>query len=253
MEKKEENVKKKPELKITEEKEYLNEEEIDDKNVLHISVGFVERKTDDNFQLNENNNKRNKRSSSMAVKLMLKRYVPTIKPINAEFNPSPINLIGNDSIKKYEKLFSTQDPLKFNINKIKEEKYESEAKSGDEENITYKISDTSKSDSDVESDNKEEKKAINIKDIRKKLNKIKIEYNYKKYDDDSSITLYSNHNKSTIDRYSSGQKFIDKILGQESIQENIQGYYKKPPILGFLEMTETRRTSSVSSLNISDV
>lgn len=222
------------------------------KNVLHASIGFGTRNSDSELELSGINNRRI-RSSSMALKTKFKN-VPTIKPVDSDVTPSPINLKEKDTT-KYEKFFRNNKISKFNINNINEEKNEIDIMSEDEENISKlspKNSDASGSEEEFEN---EEEKSDNIKNTRKKMNKIKNGFLKQKYNDDS---IMGNIKQYSLNKLYVAQKYINNILKKKMINQNVRtvsfsGNQKQPPILGFLENMGSTRAASVCSLNIADL
>ena len=207
-------------------------------NPLHTSIGFSTRNLDSEFVLARTNNNRI-RSSSMAVKMKFKN-VPTIKPVNSDITPSPINLKDKEAVDYF---YTAHKVSKLNINNIKEEKNEIDVMSEDEENISRlspKNSDTSISELDSEN---EEEKNDNIKYTRKKMNRIKNDFLKQKYYDDSVL---GDNKKHSLNKLQMAQKYINNMRKETS------GSQKTPPILGFLENIGSARAASVCSLNIPD-
>ena len=242
--------------------------------------------------IKKNSNKENKVNKARIVKSisldnnkLLQKYIPTLKPIGADFDPSPINLIGKEEIiiddnftiepkenstKKIYKLKSLKnEDISKNSNRIssKGKKFN--------QSLSYKIYDSSDNES-KDNDNylnnndnnniSKSKKNIDyycINQIRRKMDKIKNEIKIKKYKDDSNVSNFScskyfNENY----RLKCVQKFINKLK-----RERMKEYEKyknktisfkdinicKPPILGFLQMNEISANSTLSSSNLSEL
>ena len=154
--------------------------------------------------------------------LLLRKYIPTLKPIKANMNPSVIYLnAGANSFisKKYkENLLKSKN----DINIVAEEDYERNANSGDERygfnKISYKKDNflSSEDDNDIIENNDnpineininnninsinikipKKKKCVknNIEHIRKLLIKTKEKMIIKKYNDDTSIIINNPYN-----------------------------------------------------------
>ena len=251
-----------------------------------ISYGNSKTKKDNNN--NNDNNSHKLRSSSLDNNKLLQKFIPTLKPIVTNIDPSPIKLFGNEEIDIEEKNFTIEPKdqlIKVSIlNKRKSVKNEeielNGIISGDDEyskKLSNKYSDSSDNESkDIENKlNKNyDKKNSNImkiknnvnyciNQIRRKMDKIRSKIKLTKFNDDSNIskiscTQYFDENY----RLKCAQKFINK-LKLEKMKEcekyknktisfkDLNSY--KPPILGFLQMYEVSVNSTLSSSNLSEI
>ena len=147
--------------------------------------------------------------------LLLRKYIPTLKPIKANMNPSVIYLNAGVNSFKSKKYKENLLKSKNDINIVAEEDYERNANSGDERygfnKISYKKDNflSSEDDNDIIENNDnpineininnninsinikipKKKKCVknNIEHIRKLLIKTKEKMIIKKYNDDTSI------------------------------------------------------------------
>ena len=147
--------------------------------------------------------------------LLLRKYIPTLKPIKANMNPSVIYLNAGANSFKSKKYKENLLKSKNDINIVAEEDYERNANSGDERygfnKISYKKDNflSSEDDNDIIENNEnpineininnninsinikipKKKKCVknNIEHIRKLLIKTKEKMIIKKYNDDTSI------------------------------------------------------------------
>ena len=236
--------------------------------------------------IKKNSNKENKsnktnagRSLSLHNNKLLQKYKPTLKPIGAGFDPSPINLFAKEEIniddifeiepkeipnKKLYKL-KTEDINKNEINS-KNEIYN--------HRLSYKITDINDNgpkDSDNKLNNIDNnniskiKKDVNycINKVRRSMDKIKNKIKIKKFKDDSNVYNFSCRKYFDENyRLRTAQKFIDK-LKMEKMKEyekyknktisfkDINSY--KGPILGFLQMNELSGNLTLSSINLSEI
>lgn len=208
------------------------------------------------------------RSSSLA-NCLFQNFIPKLKPINTNLNPSPIKLGKKEVIKIDEKNFDlipkkiSNKKLKFNINNIEEEINENVVNSEDEKyyNKLSNISDSSKNESkhNDKIDNNIIKIKKNVKNyinhIKKKFDKYKNDIDIKKFIDDTDI-LNLSYKKYFIENYKvkCAQNYINKLLEKKddynktknktiSFQESKKF---KPPILGYLQMNEESRSTTLS-------
>ena len=161
--------------------------------------------------------------------LLLRKYIPTLKPIKANMNPSVIYLNAGLNSFKSKKYKENLLKSKNDINIVAEEDYERNANSGDERygfnKISYKKDNflSSEDDNDIIENNdnpineininnninsinikiQKKKKCVknNIEHIRKLLIKTKEKMIIKKYNDDTSIITnnpYKNYFKENM-------------------------------------------------------
>ena len=154
--------------------------------------------------------------------LLLRKYIPTLKPIKANMNPSVIYLNAGANSFKSKKYKENLLKSKNDINIVAEEDYERNANSGDERygfnKISYKKDNflSSEDDNDIIENNEnpiseininnninsinikipKKKKCVknNIEHIRKLLIKTKEKMIIKKYNDDTSIIINNPYN-----------------------------------------------------------
>ena len=154
--------------------------------------------------------------------LLLRKYIPTLKPIKANMNPSVIYLNAGVNSFKSKKYKENLLKSKNDINIVAEEDYERNANSGDERygfnKISYKKDNflSSEDDNDIIENNEnpineininnninsinikipKKKKCVknNIEHIRKLLIKTKEKMIIKKYNDDTSIIINNPYN-----------------------------------------------------------
>ena len=161
--------------------------------------------------------------------LLLRKYIPTLKPIKANMNPSVIYLNAGANSFKSKKYKENLLKSKNDINIVAKEDYERNANSGDERygfnKISYKKDNflSSEDDNDIIENNEnpineininnninsinikipKKKKCVknNIEHIRKLLIKTKEKMIIKKYNDDTSIITnnpYKNYFKENM-------------------------------------------------------
>ena len=187
---------------------------------------------------------------------LLKKYIPKLKPIVANFNPSPIILKEKEE-SKIEEVFiiapnkkaSKKCFHKFNSVEFKNEM----AINSNDEGQTY----NKKKNFSTSDENNGTK--CRIYTIRKKLDTIKREIKIKKYKDDSNLDFFYENNNDEENRLKSVEKYIEKIK-----LEKMEEYEKcknktisfkemkffKPPILGFLEMNDIESNTNLSTRNL---
>ena len=191
---------------------------------------------------------------------LLKKYIPKLKPLDTNINPSPIILKGEEELKNEEKKFSlilnkkSSNNLlyKFHSEKIEEEERNDEGiNSNDEENYIFQKKNINKNNMD---------NYINI--TRKKLDRIKNEIKIKKYKDDSNSEFIYDKNNNENYRIKCIQKFFEK-LRLEKMEEYEKCKNKtisfkdmklfKPPILEFLEMNNASSNANLSTRNLTKI
>ena len=214
--------------------------------------------------------------SSSQYQGLYKNFIPKLKPIICNLNPSPIKLGEKELIEIDKEYFILSTKKKsnkkflFNINNIEEELYENVVNSGDEQ-YNNKLSDTSySSENELKNNDKMDNNIKIKKDInnyinykRRSLEKVKNKIEIKKIKDDTNI-LRTSYEKSTIEnfRVKCAQNYIDKLKLEK--MEEYEKFKNKtisfkdikklnPPILGFLQMNEESRSSTLSSFNISEI
>ena len=235
----------------------------------------------------------NKDSRARSAKpLLLKKYIPKLKPINSNLNPSII-------IRKYtsnsNKKPNTSLNFNSNINIVDEEDYEISVNSGDERyaynKLYYKnegsVSSFNDSDSFLNKDTKEatnegttnsinnnndlnmnkNKKYIkdNIENLRKNIFNTKSKMKQKKEIDDFNIIT-----KASYPDYIRKNYFINQFKENNNIDENSfeyelnlknkskSIYFKgdsgnKGPILSFLQIQDKNNNMNLSQSNFSDI
>ena len=257
-------------------------------NETRYSLGF-EKKEKEN-QLSSIINKDSRARS--AKPLLLKKYIPKLKPINSNLNPSII-------IRKYtsnsNKKPNTSLNFNSNINIVDEEDYEILVNSGDERyaynKLYYKnegsVSSFNDSDSFLNKDTKEatnegttnsinnnndlnmnkNKKYIkdNIENLRKNIFNTKSKMKQKKEIDDFNIIT-----KASYPDYIRKNYFINQFKENNNIDENSfeyelnlknkskSIYFKgdsgnKGPILSFLQIQDKNNNMNLSQSNFSDI
>lgn len=221
------------------------------------------------------------RSSSLSSNKLLENFIPKLKPIMANINPSPITLINKEETKIEEENFrietTKRSSQKLKLLKIKsmrlgEEINERIGKSDEYfcHGLPCEVSDSSDTESkerdnkinknnDINKDKNDNnitkiKKNVNycIGKLRRKMDKIRNSINIKTYKDDSNIENYRNK---------CAQKIINQIKMEKmnefwkSKNKSVSFNFKKfkPPILGFLQMNEASANSTLSSCNISEI
>ena len=190
---------------------------------------------------------------------LLKKYIPKLKPIVANFNPSPIILKEKEESKIEEKFIIVPNKKsskklfrKFNSVEFKNEMNKIAINSNDEGHAFNKKKNFSTSDG-----NNGIKCHINT--IRKKLDTIKREIKVKGYKDDSNFYFLYKNNNDEENRLKSVEKYIEQ-LKLEKMEEYEKCKNKtisfkdmkffKPPILGFLEMKDIESNSNLSTRNL---
>ena len=257
-------------------------------NETRYSLGF-EKKENEN-QVSSIINKDSRARS--AKPLLLKKYIPKLKPINSNLNPSII-------IRKYtsnsNKKPNTSLNFNSNINIVDEEDYEISVNSGDERyaynKLYYKnegsVSSFNDSDSFLNKDTKEatnegttnsinnnndlnmnkNKKYIkdNIENLRKNIFNTKSKMKQKKEIDDFNIIT-----KASYPDYIRKNYFINQFKENNNINENSfeyefdfknkskSIYFKgdsgnKGPILSFLQIQDKNNNMNLSQSNFSDI
>ena len=243
---------------------------------LRVTMGFGERRQN---KYNEIKDKRI-RSASLNYDLYQK-FIPTLKPIGINLNPSPIKLTKEDiyiseekfSINPYIKFFDIKESIKEKIINSDEEyncklshkiSYSSEDSKENKNKIDIKNKNSADSDEKLPDVEKKEINCINY--TRKSLDKIKNKIKSKNYKDDDDSILNKNYNNYNSENYriKRGQKYINK-LKLESMNEYNQHRNKtisfnesnshKPPILGYLQKNEESAisNSTLSSCNLSEI
>ena len=217
-------------------------------------------------------------------KKLLQKYIPKLKPIKTNLNPSPIILKGineakieDDNFITNKKKISNKKLHKLKTVGIKEEIIEKAVNSNDEQcnNLNNNGSDSSDNDSknsEKKSNNTTNKNDENISKIkthfnfcintiRKKLDKIKNKIQ-NKYKDDTNLDFSYENNFYEKYRIKCVQKYIDKLkIKKKEEYEKMRNKtisftdmkFFKPPILGFLEKNEISNNSTLSSCNLSEV
>ena len=225
--------------------------------------------------------------------IQLENFIPILKPINVNINPSPIKLKGKEDIfnidenftinptKKYNKKFSckiknSEKSEKNNENKIYSNEEEhikirniahissnsSENDSKGKENIKVQKSQNNKDDNNMNLSNKQNKFKSSLSKIKGKIDIIKNNIKCKYYKDDS--ILYISFKKYLNDNYriKCAQNYINKLKLERTKEYNkfrnktisFKDIRKfKPPILGFLQMNEISTNSTLSSGNLSEI
>lgn len=208
---------------------------------IRFSLKFENRKNNKLKSLNED---QRTRSLSLYNSKLLNKYIPKLKPIETNINPSPINLISKDEIiieednfkikpirksdKKLlffkEKSIEKEEEFKDNLintrnecfnNKIKKNSpYSRDNDSKDKENKNNKNSQFNIVNKNVTDNIIKSKKNDNfcINEIRKQFDKIKKTLEFNNFEDDSKIIKfsYSKYFKYN-DKIGCGQKFINKL------------------------------------------
>ena len=153
---------------------------------------------------------------------LLKKYIPKLKPLDTNINPSPIILKGEEELKNEEKKFSlilnkkSSNNLlyKFHSEKIEEEEINDEGiNSNDEENYIFQKKNI----------NKNNNENYRIKCIQKFFEKLRLE----------KMEEYEKCKNKTI-------SFKDMKLF-------------KPPILEFLEMNNASSNANLSTRNLTKI
>ncbi len=226
------------------------------------------------------------RSFISSNKKLLQKYIPKLKPIKTNLNPSPIILKGineakieDDNFITNKKKISNKNLHKLKTVGIKEEIIEKAINSNDEQcnNLNNNGSDSSDNDSKTNEKKSNKNNATNKNDeniskiktnfnfcfntIRKKLDKIKNKIQ-NKYKDDTNLDFSYENNFYEKYRIKCVQKYIDTLkMKKKEEYEKIRNKtisfkdmkFFKPPILGFLEKNEISNNSTLSSCNLSEV
>lgn len=244
---------------------------------LRVTMGFGERKH------NKYNEIKDKRIKSASLNYDLyQKFIPTLKPICINLNPSPIKLTTKGdiyiseekfSINPHNKYLDIEESIKEKIINSDEEyncklshkiSYSSEESNENKNKINIKNKNSA--DSDEKSPDAEKNEINCINHLRKSLDKIKNQIKSKKYKDDDDSILNKNYNNYNSENYriKRGQNYINK-LKLESMNEFNQHKNKtisfnesnshKPPILGFLQKNELSAisNSTLSSCNLSEI
>ena len=231
------------------------------------------------------------RSASLKNNIQYIKFIPKLRPVNTNLNPSPIKLTGKEdiyiedekfSIKHHKKSSKKLLRLKIKENKIEEEIDENIVNSTDEghsHRLSHIVTDSSDNDSkeneknngkndigcmkhDGDFPNINKKLNYCISHIRGKLDKIKNKIKLKNCKDDSMLNISYKKYLSENYRIECAQNYINK-LKLEAINEYNKYKNKtisfreskshKPPILGFLQMNEISANSTLSSCNLSEI
>ena len=226
------------------------------------------------------------RSFISSNKKLLQKYIPKLKPIKTNLNPSPIILkeineakIEDDNFIMNKNKISNKKLHQLKTVGIKEEIIEKAVNSNDEQcnNLNNNGSDSSDNDSKNNEKKSNKNNAINKNDeniskiktnfnfcfntIRKKLDKIKNKIQ-NKYKDDTNLDFSYENNFYEKYRIKCVQKYIDTLkMKKKEEYEKIRNKtisfkdmkFFKPPILGFLEKNEISNNSTLSSCNLSEV
>lgn len=231
------------------------------------------------------------RSSSLSNNNLYIKFIPKLRPVNTNLNPSPIKLTGKEdiyiedekfSIKPHKKSSKKLLGAKIKENKIEEEINENIVNSTDEEHshrLSHIVSDSSDNDSNENEKNNGKNdigckkhdgdfpninKNLNycISHLRGKLDKIKNKIKIKNCKDDSILNISYKNYLSEDYRIKCAQNYIDKLkletMNEYNKHKNKTISFKdskshKPPILGFLQMNEISVSSTLSSCNISEI
>ena len=192
------------------------------------SLGFAKKEKDKNNNLIQSQLSLKDNRARSAKPLLLRKYIPKLKPIKSSLNPSIIYLGGKDEYFNFKKYKENLLKNKNGINTVAEEDYEKNANSGDE-SYSYKNFYSNVDKSDDESDNflndnensinsldninkinnniniiiTKKKKCVknNINNIRKFLVKTKEKMILKKYNDDTSINTNTPYQKYFRENY----------------------------------------------------
>ena len=255
-----------------------NEKEED--KLFRNTIGF-EKPVNNKLPVIKNDSTENRaRSFVTSNKKLLQKYIPKLKPIEADLNPSPIALKGQNETKLENDNFtinrkSTQNKKymhKLRSVAIEEEAIQKAVVSNDEE--CSKMPNASDSSDNESKDNKKKINKINLKTkkenniienkvqycintLRRKLDKIKNKIINKKYKDDTHLDFIHEKNLNENYRIRCIQNYIEQ-LKMEKMEEYEKYKNKtisfkdmklfKPPILEFLEKNEISNNSTLSSL-----
>ena len=218
-----------------------------------------------------------------AKPLLLRKYIPKLKPVKADLNPTIIYLGGKDGYFNYKKY---REDLFRNINDINivnEEDSEKNANSGDERyNINDKNISISSGDDNENNENDEKcnninidikipknKKYVknNINSLRKSLMRTKEKTKLKKYKDDTSIVSNVTYKNYFLENYGyrwENKRYLinNENLSNTSFDYSFDNLYRRksktiyaegnklrnrPPILGFLKVNENSINTTLSS------
>ena len=194
----------------------------EDSNDYRFSLGFDKKDKEKNNNPQQIQFSLKDSRAKSARPLLLRKYIPTLKPIKANMNPSVIYLNAGVNSFKSKKYKENLLKSKNDINIVAEEDYERNANSGDERygfnKISYKKDNflSSEDDNDIIENNDnpineininnninsinikipKKKKCVknNIEHIRKLLIKTKEKMIIKKYNDDTSIIINNPYN-----------------------------------------------------------
>ena len=223
-----------------------------------------------------------KDNRARSAKPLLRKFVPRLKPVKANMNPSIFYLNGIYEFFNYNKNKSISD-----INIVAEEDYEKKANSGDESysyNNSHSEKDNFLSYNDDNTDfidnneNNIDKNSINIiitkkkkcvknniNRIRKHLLKTKEKIRLKEFNDDTSIISNNPYKNYLTENFVYEKYYLNdnnEIISDNSIDLDIDffnkitsksiyaGKYKnknRPPILGFLQMNDNSANTTLSS------
>lgn len=224
-----------------------------------------------------------------AKPLLLRKYIPKLKPSKPHLNPNVMYLGGMEEYYNFRNNKNNLFKNKNEINIVAEEDYEKTCNSGDEgynyifssknfndedeycndENIN-KIKDNSNNNISIKLKEKGEVGGNKLRRIRKHLLRTKQKMTLKKYNDDTSIVTKVPYKDIFLEnyRYNWGCPNENEELFSENISEYEPNFFKKkksksiyvgskidmnkPPILGFLQMNENSGTNTISS-GISEV
>ena len=257
-----------------------NEKEED--GLFRNTIGF-EKPVNNKLSIKKNDSIENRaRSFVTSNKKLLQKYIPKLKPIETDLNPSPIILRGKNETKlecdKF-KINSKNSQNKKYMHKLRsvaleEEVIQKAVISNDEE--CSKMPNASDSSDNESKDNERKINKINLKSkkenniietknkvhysintIRKKLDKIKNKIINKKYKDDTHLDFIHEKNLNENYRFRCIQNYIEqsKIEKMEEYEKykNKTISFKdmnlfKPPILDYLQKNEISNNSTLSSL-----
>ena len=218
------------------------------------------------------------RIASLSSNKLLDKFIPKLKPLMTNINPSPIALINKEEIKIEDENFkiessrkASKEPILLKIKSLGNNEEINKSIENSDEDSNHKLSCDISYYSDTESKERENKlkknnsnnKNINdkidnnittikknvnycIKKLRRKMDKIKNKIKRNKYKDDSNIINFS---YTQYFAQHSRNKYVEKIINKikfEDINEFWKGKNKtvnnsndfNPPILGFLKMNE---------------
>ena len=267
-------------------KKSVEKENDEEPNDTRYSLDFQIKEKDNNQIVFQSQSSLKENRPLSAKPLLLSKYIPKLKPVKSNINPSFMHLGGSKVNYKSKKYKENLMNNKNNINIVAEEDYEKTANSGDErysynnlnsnKNMPFSSSDDNEIvDNDIininnsNNNNKIEdnfkiniKKAKIKKNIRNNLNhirKIFIKYKEKipnkKYIDDTDIITNSSYKDCIHQNFNS--KWDDFCIDYDldliqkkkskSIYVGKNKNLNKPPILGFLQMNENSANTTLSS------